>query len=248
MKVLSGLLGSVALLAMSASAATITQTVSIGPLTTDVSFAQASGLFQFFGTAGAPGGSVLNSVTLEIVIHETLNSLGLTNNNTGSATAQYTAANGIDANDTASATDTNALEGTVPSADRASTFHTGLLIYQNVFTFSSGGQVITCPGDPQCTQVPVGSSVFDTGVITGTTSAYTGSGTFSLQFDTLSAFSIAGGGNNVNSSQNTTASATATVIYNYTAPSGVPEPATLAIFGSGLIALALAGRKKILGK
>src|SRR5579872_6827174 len=247
MKVLSGLLGLAAMLAMSASANTITQTVNVGPLTTDVNFAGASAIFNFFGSSGAPGGSVLNSVTLEIVIHETLNSLGLTNNNAGSTTAQYTAANGIDANDTASATDANALEATIPSFDRASTFHTGLLIYQNVFTFASSGTVIMCPGDAQCTSFP-GTSSFDTGVVNGTTSAYTGSGTFNLQWDTLSAFSIAGGGNNVQNSQNTTTSATATVIYNYSLPSGVPEPATLAIFGSGLVALALVGRKKILGK
>ncbi len=46
------------------------------------------------------------------------------------------------------------------------------------------------------------------------------------------------------SGQVATSSGSAAVVYNYTAPTGVPEPATFAIVGGGLMALGLIARRR----
>jgi hypothetical protein len=241
MKVLAGLLMSAALLVSSASASIITQTVSIGTQPTDVSGSTA--LFNFFASAGAPGGSVLNSVTLEIVINETLTALTLHNTSNATATFNYADQANFDAGDSANATDGNNLDIALGNS-----FNQGDPAANIYATHASlaGGASCSPPCGSNLNGLPQ-TLTEDTGIIAGNTGSYTGSGTFNLNYSTISGFSVTGS-NNVQVAQTNVTNAVATVIYNYSTPSGVPEPATLAIFGSGLLGLSLIGRKKLLGK
>jgi hypothetical protein len=232
LKILKALALSAVIFAASASAATIIQTVTIPSASTDVTDAPA--LLNFFASSGAPAGSTLTGVTFEFVISESLNALSLSNASSSTETAKYVASANFDAGDTANATDAANLDHALAnnSGDPAITiFNTGTLSFAGTQTDNTFAlpAVLT----------------EDTGVITtASLSSYTGTGTFVLDYSTLSSFTVTGGGNNISSSQSTTTSAVATVIYTYSPPS-VPEPATLALSGSGLLALALMGRKKL---
>lgn len=248
MNLFKGLLLSAGLLAMTASASQITQTQSIpaggGTLPTDV--LDASGTFELFGSI-APAGSILDSVTLEIVINESLTALTLTNSGTmATSSTHYIDQANFDANDTQDTTDATNLD-----AGLSNSLNQGdpLAMIANISagSIAGSGGTFTCTANAPCS-LPRTLTV-DSGVISGTTASYTGTGTFDLQFSTDSSYQITGfGGNNVNPIQTNMASAVATVIYNYTDPDpgpSVPEPATLMIFGSGLLAMAFAGKKLV---
>jgi hypothetical protein len=116
-------------------------------------------------------------------------------------------------------------------------------------------------GDPACAfATPIGTGVgacssvqYDPGVVNGGSSVnanpanfgyYTGSSTFALDVATQASSAFTGGGNNINLTISDNATVTATVVYTY-GLSGTPEPATMAMLGSALIALGIIGRKKL---
>ena len=209
----------------------ITQTLQFTPPTpTDISDTQSVVTFNDFGNY-AIAGAILNSVTLEVVINETIQSLTITNNDPLQAhTYKYQTTGEYSVNGTAP--DATNLSNAIPCAI--------CLLY------STGSQTIA--GGASQTFIPPTVSVnTDTGVLTSSTpNAYLGPGTFTLSYDTTTGETFIGGGGNEKASQTTVSSATYTVIYNYTVPTtGSPEPGTMALFGSALIGVGFIARKKM---
>jgi len=65
----------------------------------------------------------------------------------------------------------------------------------------------------------------------------------SLYFSTFTKQSSTGLGGNGNNNYTDAASLSATITYDYTIPSGTPEPATPALMGGALIGLGLLGKR-----
>lgn len=152
------------------------------------------------------------------------------------------------------------LEGTIDLTNDASTTQTAKGTTQSDMTvdnsamtylndenvsFNTGTQSIA-PGATY--DSPVLSSP-ETLLYTTTTSsglsAYEGAGTTKFYVSTSTGILINGGGGQIASSQVTDAGITADVIYDYTVPTGIPEPISMGLLGSGLIGLALLRRKRL---
>jgi len=239
MKIFAGLALSAALLVSSASAATFTQTATWPTSLTDINNATQS--FLLFSSIGAPAGSILTGVTIQIGITETLTGLALHNTATSTANVRYNDTANFDATDSANASDSTTLDSALSNSfNQASPAAT---IYTSALTSVAGGATVTLSAG-----IPSSLTV-NTGQVGGTTASYSGAGTFTLGYSTFSGFSIQGtGGNNIQPTQTNQATALATVIYTYTPGTTTPEPVSMVLFGSGLLAVSLLGRKKFARK
>jgi len=235
MRIFAGFAFSAVMIA-SASAATFSQTANWPTTPTDIAGATQS--FLLFSSIGAPAGSVLTGVSITISIKETLTALSLQNTATSTATVRYTDSANFDAGDSANASDATALDTAL-----ANSFLQGspaANIYVSALTTVAGSStVVVSAGLP--------STLTETSSITGTTAAYAGAGTFTLNYSTFSGFAVNGScSNNIQVTQANQATAMATVTYTYTpgTTSTTPEPISMLLFGSGLLGLSIIGRKK----
>jgi hypothetical protein len=214
----------------------ITQTATLPSTLTDV-----SPTFTFQDFASAPGyisGEILTSVTLELSITEVLSALTITNSDPVSHTFDYSSTSKI------------TVLGTAPIADLNDIKNDFLLSSTgNPITLYDTGPNYTLAANSSAQLVSAGNTVtlvLDSGVQNAVSiSPYNTSGTFTFDFSTLTGTTFSGGGGNLGAAQTTNASAVATVIYNYTIPTGTPEPATMTLFGSALLGIGFFARKRI---
>jgi hypothetical protein len=224
----------VALGASSLFGGQIVQTKTFANSLTDITDAQSVQTFLDFGNFATPVGSILNSVTLEITIGETVNSLSITNGDTFNPQSyKYNTTGEYGAAGTAAVADLNAINSTAA--------------FTNIFLIYSTGNQVIGPGATQSFIPPAtGAISVDSGVITSSTpGSYAGPGTFTLSYDTTTGETFIGGGGNVKATQVTSSNATFQVIYNYTTPTtGTPEPATMTLLGSALLGVGFFARKR----
>jgi hypothetical protein len=229
-KVLVPVVAVISLGASSLFGSQIVQTKLFANAPTDITDAQSVQTFLDFGNFATPAGSILNSVTFEVIIGETITALSIQNTSlTGSETYDYETSGKYSVNGTANATDvaniTNAL---------------GL----NHLIFSTGPVTIGA-GGTQVFSPPNLGILTDTGVVGAASVApYAGVGTYTLSFDTLTGETFFGGGGNEQANQATNSNATFVVTYNYTAGSA-PEPGTITLLGSALLGIGFMARKHV---
>lgn len=229
-----------AMLAGGAAASVITLTANIPNSGTDsIDVNNAAATFNFFQSAGAPAGSVLTSVSLEIVISEALTGLTVHNNSGSSGSTRFFEQANFDASDSADATDDNNLDAALSNSGNQ--FDPSATVADIVFSSVSGGGSVTCTVSAPCFLPDILS--VDTGLVGGTTASYNRTGTFTIGFSTSSSHSFLGG-NFSTTSLTAGASAVATVQYTYSSPS-TPEPASLVTLAGGLAGLALLRWKRM---
>ena len=218
--------------------AQITQTMTVAPATTDINQSAASTVTfaDFLNAPGYVAGDILNSVTLSATVSQTVLTLTIKNTNASSASFRFTTAGSYD------------VGGTAPDQGALDTAISGF----NPTLFASGLQTLmagaTYTAPTGVAPNGIGTAVSTTsGVLTAASIApYNTTGTFTLDFSTLTSETVSGGGGNVVATETSQAGATFSVVYNYTAPTTTtPEPATMTLFGSALLGVGFFARKRI---
>lgn len=115
--------------------------------------------------------------------------------------------------------------------------------FGNLFDVIAGTGTKTLAGNSSTGAIPITGTASNTATDTTSFGAYEGAGSFTISGITATSLISAFGGGNVSVTQVTDADLKATVTYNYTIPSGTPEPATMVLFGSALVGLGLIRRR-----
>jgi hypothetical protein len=225
----------VSALSSAANADSIVQTFNMPVTPTDIGGLTGTGTFDYFQSSGAPLGATLTSVELRISVAETIQSLTVSNNDPNNpqtfAYLSYAQVTPV---------------GTAPAADKTA-LNTALFLNGGVngdIDLIDTGNVLYGPS---------GSVIYAPPTLTGTVDSllvnaasivpYDTTGSFTLGFTTQTFQSFVGGGGNGQSNQVTDAIGTVQVIYNYDPPI-VPEPASIALIGCGLMGLVVRRRAR----